>query len=143
MKSSHISTKQLVYSYTISLRNVTGGFFFYNGTRTLDFITSTFNILYIQTMIFCIYNLAITCFVFPGQHILFCIIKPWRFVPKLKTPHFVVHVFLFCVFRPPQSSAYSHHSLSFSWRTLPGNSHMPSFHQPPNASPSSRSDFDA
>lgn len=49
-----------------------------------------------------------------------------------------VHHILFCIFRPPQSSVFSHHSLSSSWRTSPGNSHTLSFHQPPNESPSSR-----
>lgn len=71
-----------MHSYTISLRNVTGVFFFTMEPEhwiLLHQIYYTFNILYIQTMIFCIYNLAITCFVFPGQHILFCIIKPLMF----------------------------------------------------------------
>lgn len=86
-----------MHSYTISLRNVTGVFFFfYNRTRTLDFITSTFNILYIQTMIFCIYNLAITCFVFPGQHILFCIIKPLMF-PNSRHP-ILLYICCTCIF---------------------------------------------
>lgn len=145
---------------TINLRNVTG-VFFHNGTRTLDLIASTwiyinklidslehywehwvwlwikvhrntffiFFIFRLWHFVYSLYTLATLCSVFPGH-----------FVPKLNTPHLIlyVHVFLLCIFRPPQSSVYSHHSLSFSSRTSPGNSCMLSFHQPPNENPFSR-----
>lgn len=92
-----------------------------------------FNILCIQTMTFCLQS------IYFGYN-MFCFPRTAHFVSKLNTSHFIlyVHVFLFCILRPPQSSVYSLHSLSFFSRTSPGNSRTLSFHQPPNASPSSR-----